>query len=132
MKKLAALLMALTMCLAALTACEGYDDSGAGAFFTGAAGNGSTIFSVGLSVSPDGGQCVFAYGVPGNGRVVLGQIADNGDGSISIYPIDGGAAIDIWVEDNSDGSVSIMFNNYEGSMDEVSEQEFMALTDMLG
>ena len=155
MKKLIVVVMAIVLCLSlvGLTACGGdeepaaageerqnvfsdgdedvagggYDDD----YYTGVVGDGSSIFMIGLSIGADGTQCMLAFGNPGDSVVVLGQLVDNDDGSASIYPLDGSDPVDFFLGDNGNGSISIEIFGFEGSMDPVSESEFMDLANSL-
>ena len=110
---------------------NGYEDGDPGIYLTGVAGDESSIFMVGLNISSDGAQCMFAFGNPGDSLIVLGQFVDGEDNTATIYPLDGSDAIDISSSDNGDGSVSFEVFGYEGSLSPVGADEFNELVDML-
>ena len=156
MKKVISMVMAIALCVSlcfALTACGGESDEAdtyseeeniidrdvaigggdsADEFYTGVAGDGSSIFMVGLSVSADGTQCIFAFGNPGSSLVVLGQFVDMEDGFASIFPLDGSEQVDIFLADNGDGTIFIEVFGYDVTLNPVSEAEFMDLANILG
>ena len=106
-------------------------DGGSDEYFTGVAGDGSSIFMVGLSVSSDGTQSMLAFGNPGNSVVVLGQLVDNENGDATIYPLDGSEQVDFFLSDNGNGTIFIEIYGCEGSLDPVSGEEFMDLVNLL-
>ena len=111
---------------------DGYGDEDPGIYLTGMAGDESSIYMVGLNISSDGTQCMFAFGNPGDSLVVLGQFVDGEGNTATIYPLDGSDAIDISSSDNGDGTVSFEVFGYEGSLSPVDKDEFNELVDMLG
>ena len=108
-----------------------YWEEDADLYFTGAVGDESSIYMVGFSVSADGTQCMFAFGNPGDALVVLGQLVDGEGGSGTIYPLDGNESIEVYSSPSGDGSLSFEVFGFEGSLEQVSSDEFMEVVDML-
>ena len=151
----AMIILCISLCLA-LTACGGDSDdeyesavaeddqdtyidgeedmSGAGSdvYLTGVVGDGSAMYMVGLSISSDGTQCMFAFGNPGDSLVVLCRFTDNEDGSTSLFPLDGSDQIDLFLNDNGNGAWALEVYGCEGTLNTVSEGEFMELANSLG